>query len=99
VGLEMDAVKQIEELIEAGWHVLDTDFDEDAFQEWREKAYKYIVATVGEHHPYAGYFRQYVRKSKPTDILAGGGILIATKEGVAANRYKEGRLAGAKRLF
>ena len=95
----MDAVKRLEELIEAGWDVIETDFQEDAFQQWREKAYKYIVSTVGEDHPYAGYFRQYVRKSKPTDVLAGGGILIATKEDVSANRHKEGRLAGAKRLF
>ena len=95
----MDAVKRLDELIEAGWHILDTDFEENAFQEWREKAYKYIVATVGEDHQYAEYFRQYVSKSKPTDILAGGGILIATKEGVAPERSEEGRLSGAKRVF
>jgi hypothetical protein len=95
----MDAVKRLDELIEAGWDVLETNFDEDAFQQWREKAYKYIEATVGEHHPHAKYFRQYVRKSKPTDILAGGGILIATKEDVAGNRHKEESLAGAERLF
>lgn len=95
----MDAVKQIEQLIEAGWHVLNSDFEENSFHQWREQAYKYIVATLGADHPYAVYFRRYVKHSKREDLLAGGGILSATKEDVVAKRSKEDRIASEEKLY
>jgi hypothetical protein len=78
--------KRIDDMIEAGWHVLASDFDPAAFEHWRAEAFKCLAALLGPDHTYTRSFRNYVQSaSDKTDLLIGGGILTAAKE-EAANR-------------
>jgi hypothetical protein len=75
--------KRINDLIEAGWHGLETGFDESAFQNWRREAFKCLTAMMGPEHPYTLYFKEYVHHYRRAGLLAGGGILSAAKEELA----------------
>ena len=48
----MLATKAIDELINAGWEVLESDFDPVAFMKWRRSAYECVVVLLGPDHPY-----------------------------------------------
>jgi hypothetical protein len=72
--------KRIDDLIEAGWHVLESDFDKDAFQSWRREAFKFLTAMLGPEHAYTRYFEKYVHNYPRAGLLTGGGILSAAKE-------------------
>jgi hypothetical protein len=80
----MPAIKAIDELIDAGWQVLESDFDPVAFMKWRRRAYECVVALLGPDHPYALFFEQFVSQDNRGSLLTGAGILAATKEQVAA---------------
>ena len=75
--------KRIDDLIEAGWHVLESDFDENAFQNWRREAFKFLTTMLGPRHAYTLYFEKYVHHSQRAELLTGGGILSAAKEEMA----------------
>jgi hypothetical protein len=75
--------KRIDDLVEAGRQVLDSDFDEVAFQRWRKEAFKFLSAVLGPEHSYTQYFEKYVRQLERSEVLTGGGILIAAKAEVA----------------
>ena len=70
-------VKQIDMLIEAGWEVLETDFNEQAFRIWRERVYECISALVGKDHPYSKHFEHNLARTKHTIVLSGVGVLNA----------------------
>ena len=72
--------ERIDDLIEAGWGVLDSDFDPVAFQRWRRRAFDCLTALVGPDHVYTRHFENFVRQGGKTDLLAAGGILSAAKE-------------------
>jgi hypothetical protein len=76
----MQIERQIDELIKAGWDVLDSDFDPIAFQHWRLKAYECLRSMCGPDHVYTKYFEQFVQQSEKTNVLAAGGVLVAAKE-------------------
>lgn len=76
----MVAEEQIDNLIQAGWQVLLSDFDVVAFQNWRKKAFDCLHALLGADHIYTQYFRNFVKEWEETNLLTGGGILIAAKE-------------------
>lgn len=48
----MKAENQIDELIMAGWRVVDSDFDPVAFHLWRLKAFDCLTAMFGPDHVY-----------------------------------------------
>jgi hypothetical protein len=75
--------KRIDDLIEAGWHVLESDFDENAFQNWRREAFKCLAAMLGPDHTYTRYFKKFVDQHPRAGLLTGGGILGAAKEEMA----------------
>lgn len=78
--------KRIDDLIEAGWHVLDSDFDTMAFQHWRKQAFKCLTALLGPDHTYTRSFRNYVHSmEEKKNVLVGGGILTAAREELAKN--------------
>jgi hypothetical protein len=81
----MDVGQRIDDLIEAGWGVSDSDFDPVAFLHWRRKAFDCLTALVGPDHVYTRHFENFVRQGRKTDILAAGGILSAAKEQMACN--------------
>ena len=76
----MQIERQFDELIKAGWGVIDSDFDPVAFQHWRLKAYECLSAMMGPDHVYTRYFEQFVEKGEKTNVLAAGGVLVAAKE-------------------
>lgn len=73
----------VDNLIEAGWHVLDSDFDMTAFTHWRKQALDCIGALMGPAHAYTQYFKDFVDQAEKASLLTGAGILVATKEQMA----------------
>ena len=82
----MSVEERIDDLIEAGWGVLDSDFDPVAFQRWRRRAFDCLTAAVGPDHVYTRHFEHFVRQGGKADLLAASGILSAAKEQVSCNR-------------
>jgi hypothetical protein len=72
--------KLIDDLIEAGWYVLDTNFDETAFRNWRERALCCLTNLMGPDHHYTQSFQSWVQGHDKNNVLTGGGILSAAKE-------------------
>ena len=75
--------RMVDDLIEAGWYVLESDFDPRAFSEWKAKAFECVHAMMGPSHPYTQYFKAFVTSPEHADLLAGEGILNAVKEQMA----------------
>jgi len=86
----MSIEKSIDELIEAGWHVLESDFDEASFEKWKAQAADCVNALLGPNHTYTEYFRDYIREPGQKNLLAATGILSAVREeiGKEASRAK-----------
>jgi len=72
--------RRIDNLIEAGWQVLLSDFDEQAFSIWRKEALRCVEAIMGPNHTYTRYFKEFSHGGDRLDLLSGGGILAAMKE-------------------
>ena len=84
----MPAIKAIDELIDAGWQVVESDFDPVAFMKWRRRAFDCVVVLLGPDHPYAQFFQEFVNKDNIGSLLTGAGILTATKERLAAQNTR-----------
>jgi hypothetical protein len=82
----MSVEQRIDDLIEAGWGVLDSDFDPVAFERWRRRAFDCLTAVVGPDHVYTRHFEDFVRQGGKKDLLAAGGILSAAKEQESCDR-------------
>lgn len=72
--------KPFDDLIRAGWEVIESDYHAAAFQNWRQKAFDCLVELMGPDHTYTQYFEHHIRRSESNDLLAGAGILGAAKE-------------------
>jgi hypothetical protein len=73
----MHADKEFENLIEAGWSVLRSDFTESAFLHWRQRVQEYFSVSLGHDHPYARCFGEWVQTSGQCELLVGVGLLTA----------------------
>jgi hypothetical protein len=71
---------QIDELIEAGWGVVDSDFDPVAFQNWRLKALECLNAMFGSDHVYTKNCECFVQQGDRGNVLAATGVLAAAKQ-------------------
>ena len=91
----MSIETRIDDLIEAGWDVLDSDFDPAAFQRWRRSAFDCLTAMVGPDHVYTRHFEKLVRQDGKTDLLAVG----AGKEQESCNRLGPVNANGNVRRF
>lgn len=76
----MSIEKKIDDLIETGWHVLESDFDQAAFQKWRKQAVDCVNALLGPDHTYSGYFRDDIREAGQKNLLTATGVLFAVRE-------------------
>jgi hypothetical protein len=76
----MYAQKALDDLIDAAWQVVESDFDPEAFTTWRECARDCVGALLGPNHPHAQFFEALVATEAKTNLLAVAGILEATKE-------------------
>lgn len=81
----MSIDSRIDDLIEAGWGVLDSDFDPVAFHQWRLGAFDCLTTVVGPDHVYMRYFERLVRQEGEADLLIASGILGAAKEQMTGN--------------
>jgi hypothetical protein len=72
--------RRIDDLIQAGWGVLESDFHPDAFQNWRRKAFYCLNTLLGPDHFYTKHFGSHVQEAEKKNLLVGGGILTAAKE-------------------
>ena len=96
----MHAEKEFENLIEAGWSVLRSDFAESAFLQWRQRVQEYLIASLGKDHPYSECFRDWVQPSGRCELLVGVGLLDAarmstdcnSRAGVPAERSNEAQM-------
>ena len=79
--------KPFDDLIRAGWEVIESDYHTVAFQNWRQKAFDCLVELMGPDHMYTQYFENHIRQSKTQDLLAGTGILSAAKEEVTRSKH------------
>lgn len=79
---------RLDHLIRTGWQVIESDFDSDAFIEWRKSAVDCLMALVGPHHMYTRHFRDHVRRAASRSVLTGRGILIAAKEEAESGRLE-----------
>lgn len=90
----MSVEQRIDDVIEAGWGVLDSDFDPVAFQHWRRRAIDCLTAAVGPDHEYTRHFERFVRQEGAVDLLIASGILSAAKEQMAGNRPEPAKANG-----
>ena len=72
--------KRIDDLIGAGWGVLESNFDPAAFHNWRREAFHCLNDLLGPDHAYTEYFGNRLQEAEQKDLLVGGGILTAAKE-------------------
>jgi hypothetical protein len=95
----MSSEKALDDLIEAGWRVIETDFEPEAFLSWRKQALDCVLVLVGPDHPYAKFFNAFLAKEARNSLLAGAGILEATREQVVARRSGPDPLDSAETNF
>jgi hypothetical protein len=76
--------RRIDDLIKAGWSVLESDFHPVAFHNWRREAFYCLNALLGPDHAYTEFFRSYVQEAEEKNLLVGGGILTAAKENMVS---------------
>lgn len=78
-------------LIEAGYQVVDSDFDEITFKKWRQKAIACISSLLGAEHPYTRSFSEYVRNCDLNSLFLGRGLVDATKREVLMKMKQSGK--------
>ncbi len=84
-GSPLSHDEAFEALVEAGYQVVDTDFDEMAFRKWRQKAIDCIAVLLGAEHPYVRSFSEHVRRRDFNSLFLGRGLVSATKRDVLMN--------------
>jgi hypothetical protein len=72
--------KQIDTLIEAGWGVIESDYDEEAFHVWRSRAVECLTSLVGVDHAYTRRFRVSLIRPSVSKVLSGVGVLNAAAQ-------------------
>ena len=79
---------RIDDLIERGWGVIDSDFDPKAFRHWRRSAFDCLSEMLGPDHMYTRQFENFVQQGTKTDLLVSADILSAAKHGIAGQGYE-----------
>ena len=72
--------ENFEGLIKAGWDVLERDFDENTFLEWRKRAVEYLTEILGPEHYYTQRFGNKILQAETMGVLSGAGLLSAARE-------------------
>jgi hypothetical protein len=74
----------IDGLIQAGWRVVATDFDNSAFLNWKQRSQECLAQVLDEDHPQFEVFRRLTAGSlqdPQSNTLPLIGILEAVKHG------------------
>lgn len=73
--------KRIDDMIEAGWHVLASDFAPEAFDQWRAEASKCLSALLGPDHTDTRWFTKHAQSALiRRDQLLQRGIATSTED-------------------
>jgi hypothetical protein len=91
--------KRIDDLIVAGWGVLESDFDPAAFHHWRREAFHCLNDLLGPDHPYTEYFGSRLREAEQKNLLVGRGILTAAKEKMVGKCQEAHKLGNEVNFF
>ena len=70
----------LNDLINAGWSILENGFDPQAFLVWKQLSFACLVGLLGPLHFYTQNFRRFTAKGDPKGLLAAEGILTAARE-------------------
>jgi hypothetical protein len=73
----------LNDLINAGWSILENGFDLQAFLVWKQLSFACLVGLLGPLHFYAQNFNRFTSEPSPQGLLAAEGILAAAKEAIA----------------
>jgi hypothetical protein len=84
----MTVEQRIDDLIEAGWHVLESNFDATAFASWRKKALDCVTTLLGPSNAYTCYFRDFVEEADTESLLFGEGIVDAAEGQMGTTAFK-----------
>ncbi len=84
-GAKMSMESSLDELIKAGWKVLESDFNPAAFRNWQAKAFECLTEMFGPDHIYTKYFEHFAQDGRKKHVLAAGGVLIAAKQQMDRN--------------
>ncbi len=69
--------RQIDALIETGWHALENNLDDIAFQNWRKHAFDCLTVLLGPEHNYTRHFKDRIDKAEALSVLSDVGVLSA----------------------
>lgn len=64
----MRVEQTIDNVIEAGWHVVYSDFDCAALQNWRKRAFECMNALLGPEDANTQYFKNYVETDEKKHV-------------------------------
>ena len=78
----MSIESKINDLIRAGWSVVDSDFDPSAFHQWRNAALDCFIEMLGPDHVYTRHFGKFVEQGSQTVPLAATVKLSPAQEGI-----------------
>ncbi len=78
-------------LVEAGYELVESDFDEMTFKKWRQKAIDCISSLLGPDHPYTRSFSEHVRRHDPNNLFLGRGLIDATRQDVLTKMKRPGK--------
>jgi len=84
--------KRLDDLIEAGWHVVDTEFDSEALYYWKKKALDFLTDLVGPDHACTQSFRDCIQQTEQFDPLDRSDILAAAAKKPSAIEERSKRL-------
>ncbi len=87
----MTIEQRIDELIELGRVVVESDSNTIAFQNWRFKALGCLSTRFGPDHVYTKYFEHFVRQGDTKNVLAASGVLVAVKEQIKGMQLRRSK--------
>lgn len=73
----MNSGKRLDDLIEAGWHVVDSEFDVEALYYWKKKALDFLTDFVGPDHACTRSFKDRIQQTEQFGLLDGTDIFGA----------------------
>jgi len=73
----------LNDLINAGWSILENGFDLQAFLAWKQLSFACLVGLLGPLHFYTQNFKRFTAGGDPKGLLAAEGILTAAREEIA----------------
>jgi hypothetical protein len=81
MGEAMYSGKRLDDLIEAGWHVVDSEYDAEALYYWKKKVLDFLTDFVGPEHACTQSFKHCVQQTELFNDLDRCEILAAGAKG------------------